>query len=175
MAYLGLIIGYLIIFFTPAIGLWQNRMEDIGKKKTDAFIPFYNYFQLLKACKLPWYWVVFLLFPGVQFIMWASLNVTYIRKFGEFGVKETILGILFPFPIMWKIAKKKEEYKVAEPTNWDVARQVDARTPSDHVALFFALPVIGHAIAVPLSLLGFKRKPGKNQCLKNGETLFFSQ
>ena len=175
MAYLGLLIGYLIIFFTPAAGLWQNRMEDIGKKKTDAFIPFYNYFQLLKACKLPWYWVIFLLFPGVQFIMWASLNVTYIRKFGEFGVKETILGILFPFPIMWKIAKKKEEYKVAEPTNWDVARQVDARTPSDHVALFFALPIIGHAIAVPLSLLGFKRKPGKKSMFKEwGDAILFA-
>jgi len=175
MEYLGLIIGYLIIFFTPSIGLWQNRMEDIGKKKTDAFIPFYNYFQLLKACKLPWYWVIFLLFPGVQFIMWASLNVTYVRKFGEFDWKKTILAILFPFPVFWKIAKNKEEYRVAEPTNWDVARQVDARTPSDHVALFFALPVIGHAIALPLSLLGFKRKPGKKSMFKEwGDAILFA-
>ncbi|MEO9531087.1 MAG: signal peptidase I [Crocinitomicaceae bacterium] len=175
MGYLGLIIGYLIIILTPILGMWNKRFEDIGKKPIHGFIPFVNYFQLLKACKLPWYWVIFLLFPGVQFIMWASLNVTYIRKFGEFGVKETVLGILFPFPIFWKIAKNPEEYKVAEPTNWDIARQVDARTPSDHVALFFALPVVGHLIAYPLSLLGFKRKPGKKSMFKEwGDAILFA-
>ena len=175
MGYLGLIIGYLIIMLTPMIGMWHKRFGDIEKKPIHAFIPFVNYFHLLRACKLPWYWIFFLLFPGVQFIMWASLNVTYIRKFGEFGVKETILGILFPFPIFWKIANKPEEYKVAEPTNWDIARQVDARTPSDHVALFFALPVVGHAIAYPLSMLGFKRKPGKKSMFKEwGDAILFA-
>jgi len=175
MGYLPLIIGYLIIWLTPAIGLWHNRMEDLGRKKTDAFIPFYNYFVILKACKLPWYWIFFFLFPGAQFVMWSSINVTYIRKFGEFGVKETILGVIFPFPVFWKIAKNKEEYKVAEPTNWDVAKQVDARTPSDHVALFFALPVIGHAIAIPWSMLGFKRKPGKKSIFKDwGDAIIFA-
>ncbi len=175
MEYLGLIIGYLIIWLTPVIGMWHKRFPDLDKKSSDVFIPFYNYFQLLKACKLPWYWVIFLLFPGAQFIMWASLNVTYIRKFGEFGIKETILGILFPFPVFYKIAKKPEEFKVAEPTNWDVAKQVDARTPSDHVALFFALPVIGHVIAVPMSMLGFKRKPGKKSIFKEwGDAIIFA-
>lgn len=175
MEYLGLIIGYLIIFLTPVIGMWHKRMPDLGKKPSDAFIPFYNYFQLLKACKLPWYWVIFLLFPGAQFIMWACLNVTYIRKFGEFGIKETIMGILFPFPVFYKIAKYPEKYKMAEATNWDVAKQVDARTPSDHVALFFALPVIGHVIAIPMSMLGFKRKPGKKSIFKEwGDAIVFA-
>ena len=161
MEYLPLIIGYLLIVLTPAMGLWQKAMPRLEKKPTDAFIPFYNYFVILKACKQPWYWVIFLLFPGIQFIMWASINVTYIRKFGVFGWKETILGILFPFPIFWKIANNPEQYKAVPETNWDVAKQVDLRTPSDHVALFFALPIIGHAICYPFSLLGVKRKPGK--------------
>lgn len=175
MGYLGLIIGYLIIVLTPVIGMWQKAYPRMEKKSTDAFIPFYNYFVLLRACKLPWYWVIFLLFPGVQFIMWAALNVTYIRKFGEFGVKETILGILFPYPVFWKIAKNPEQYKVVPPTNWEVAKQVDARTPSDHVALFFALPVIGHAIAYPFSLLGVKKKEGKKSIFKEwGDAILFA-
>jgi signal peptidase I len=149
MGYLGLLIGYLIIMLTPMIGMWNKRFDDIGKKPTHAYIPFLNYFHLLKACKLPWYWMFFLLFPGVQFIMWASLNVTYIRKFGEFGIKETILGILFPFPIFWKIAKNPEQ--------------------------FFALPVVGHLIAYPLSMLGFKRKPGKKSMFKEwGDAILFA-
>jgi signal peptidase I len=175
MGYLGLIIGYLIIFFTPAIGLWHKTMPRLGRKPTDAFIPFYNYFVILRVCKLPWYWVIFLLFPGIQFIMWASLNVSYIRKFGQFSVKDTILGILFPFPVFWRIAKDEKTYQPVPETNWDVAKQVDARTPSDHVALFFALPVLGHAIVYPFSLLGVKRKPGKKTIFKEwGDAILFA-
>jgi signal peptidase I len=175
MGYLGLLIGYLIIFLTPIIGMWNKRFKELGLNPTHAYIPFFNYFQLLKACKLPRYWAIFLIFPGVQFYMWASLNVTYIRKFGEFGVKETILGVLFPFPVFINIARKAEQYKVAEPTNWDIAKQVDARTPSDHVALFFALPIVGHVLAVPASMLGFKRKPGKKSIIKEwGDAFIFA-
>ena len=171
--YSGLIIGYLIIFFTPAIGLWHKTMPKVGRKPYEAFIPFYNYFVILRVCNLPWYWVIFLLFPGIQFIMWASLNVSYIRKFGVFGVFDTILGILFPFPVFWRIAK--QDMQPIPETNWDVAKQVDARTPSDHVALFFALPVIGHAIAYPFSLLGVKRKPGKKTIFKEwGDAILFA-
>jgi signal peptidase I len=166
MGYLGLLIGYLIIVLTPMIGMWNKRFKELGLNPTHAFIPFFNYWQLLKACKYPRYWAIFLLFPGVQFYMWASINLTYIRKFGEFGVKQTILGILFPYPILIKIAKNTEKYKIAEPTNWDVARQVDARTPSDHVALFFSLPVVGHIIAIPFSMARSNRKPGKKTYYK---------
>jgi len=175
MEYLGLIIGYLLIVLTPAMGLWQKVLPRVEKKPTDAFIPFYNYFMILRVCKLPWYWVIFLLFPGIQFIMWASINVSYIRKFGVFGVKDTILGILFPFPVFWKIANHPEKYKPVPETNWDVAKQVDQRTPSDHVALFFALPVIGHAFCYPFSLLGVKRKPGKKSIFKEwGDAILFA-
>ncbi|MBD3637685.1 MAG: signal peptidase I [Crocinitomicaceae bacterium] len=175
MGYLGLIIGYLIIVLTPVIGMWHKRFPDLGLKAEHAFIPFFNYWQLLKACKLPRYWTFFLIFPGVQFYMWACLNVTYIRKFGEFGVKETILGILFPYPVFLKISKDKKKYPVAEPTNWDVASQVNSRTPSDHVALFFALPVVGHAIAVPFAMARSNRKPGKKSYYKEwGDAILFA-
>ena len=176
MGYLGLLIGYLIIFLTPVIGLWNKRMEDMGRKSSDAYIPFYNYFSLLKGAHLPWYWVIFLLFPGVQFVMWASLNVSYIRKFGQYGIKETILGIVFPFPVFWKIANKKEETPAIEPTNWDIAKQVNERKNSDHVALAFALPVLGHAVAWPIfSALQRKKKAGKKTVLKEcGDAILFA-
>ncbi|MBK9191174.1 MAG: hypothetical protein IPM77_06470 [Crocinitomicaceae bacterium] len=166
MGYAGFIIGYLLIWLTPVIGMWHKGFPQMGRKSTEAFLPFVNYFAVLRATKLPWYWVIFMILPGIQFIMWASINVTYIRKFGVYGVMDTILGILFPFPVFWKIAKNPEQYKVQPETNWDVAKQVDARTPSDHVALFFALPVVGHAIVYPFSLLGVKRKPGKKSIWK---------
>ncbi|MFT5820872.1 MAG: signal peptidase I [Crocinitomix sp.] len=174
MEYLGLIIGYLIIVLTPVIGLWFKFLPRIDAPAWTAYIPFYNYFVVLRACKQPWYWVIFLLMPGIQFIMWAAINVTVIRKFGVYGAKETVLGILFPFPVFWKIAKNEETVPVKD-TNWDIPKQVDARAPSDHVALFFALPIIGHAIAWPISKLGFSRKSGKKSIFKEwGDAILFA-
>ncbi len=175
MTYLGLLIGYLIIVLTPIIGGWDTLFERLEKPKSTAYIPFYNYYVALRATNQPWYWAIFLLMPGIQFIMWASINVTVIRKFGEFGVKETILGILFPFPVFWQLVKNEEKYQPVAPTNWDIVKQVNMRTPSDHVALFFALPIIGHAIAYPFSMLGFKRNPGKKSIFKEwGDAILFA-
>jgi len=173
---LALTIGYIIIAVTPIIGMWHKIFVKLDRKPWEAFIPFYNYYVVLRECKQPWYWLFFMLFPGAQMVMWASLNVTLIRKFGEFGVKETILGILFPFPIFFNIAKADSKYKIVEPTNWDIAKQVDMRTPSDHVALFFAFPIIGHAIVMPFSLLGFtQKKQGKKSIFKEwGDAILFA-
>lgn len=174
MEYLGLIIGYLIIVLTPAFGLWFKFLPRMDAPAWTAYVPFYNYFVVLRACKQPWYWVIFLLMPGIQFIMWAAINVTVIRKFGVFGAKETVLGILFPFPVFWKIANNEETVPVKE-TNWDIPKQVDARAPGDHVALFFALPIVGHAIAWPISKLGFSRKSGKKSIFKEwGDAILFA-
>ena len=175
VTYTGLIIGFLIIFLTPIIGLWHKIFPKIGRKSWEAFIPFYNYYAALRACKQPWYWIFFLLFPGAQIIMWASINVTVIRKFGEFGTKETILGILFPFPVFWKLANDDKKQPV-EPTNWDIAKQVDGRQVSDHIALFFALPIIGNVIVYAFSLLGFNQKRrGKKSMVKEwGDAILFA-
>jgi len=159
-------IGFIIIALTPIFGMWHKIFPKMGRKSSEAFIPFYNYYVVLRETEQPWYWVFFMLFPGAQMVMWSSLNVTLIRKFGEFGVKETIMGILFPFPIFYNIGKD-DKYQTVKPTNWDVATQVDKRTPSDHVALFFALPIIGHALVMPISLLGFtQKKQGKKSMVK---------
>ena len=169
MNFLIISIGFIIIAITPIIGMWHKIFVKLGRKPSEAFIPFYNYYVVLRECKQPWYWIFFMLFPGAQMVMWASLNVTLIRRFGEFGVKETFLGVLFPFPVFFKIGKD-EKYKTVEPTNWDIAKQVDFRTPSDHVALFFAFPIIGHIIVYPLSLLGFnQKKQGKKSMVKECE------
>ena len=175
MSYTGLIIGYLIIFLTPIIGLWHKTFPKIGRQSWEAFIPFYNYYAVLRACKQPWYWVIFMIFPGAQFIMWASINVTLIRKFGEFEIKETLLGILFPFPVFWKLANDDQKQPV-EPTNWDIARQVDQRMISDHIALFFALPIIGNILVYAFSLFGFnqKRKGKKSMVKEWGDAILFA-
>ena len=175
MGYLGLLIGFLIIVLTPVFGRWDKLFERIDRPTWAAYIPFYNYFVALRGCGQPWYWVIFLIMPGIQFIMWASINVTMIRKFGEFGVKETILGILFPYPVFWKIASNEEKYPPVAPTNWNIEKQVNMRSPSDHVALFFALPIVGHLIFFPFSLISRDRKKGKKSVVKEwGDAILFA-
>ena len=83
MGFLALAIGYIIISLTPIFGKWNKIFEKLDLNPNLAFIPFYNYLLALKACKQPWYWIFFMLFPGSQMVMWASINVTLIRKFGE--------------------------------------------------------------------------------------------
>jgi len=168
-------IGFIIIALTPIFGMWHKIFPKMGRKSSEAFIPFYNYYVVLRETEQPWYWVFFMLFPGAQMVMWASLNVGLIRKFGEFGVKETIMGVLFPFPVFLNIGKD-DKYKTVNPTNWDVATQVDKRTPSDHVALFFAFPIIGHALVMPFTLLGFtSKKQGKKSMVKEwGDAILFA-
>ena len=175
MAYLPLIIGYLIIFLTPYFGLWQKIFKKIDANPKHAFIPFYNFIIVLKRCNQPWYWVFFLLFPGAQFYMWASINVTLIRKFGLFSTKDTLLGILFPYPVFWKIAKD-EKLKSVPPTNWDIAKQVDNRNLSDHIALFFALPIVGNILVYIFTIAGFSQKQkGKKSLVKEwGDAIIFA-
>lgn len=177
MEYLGLIIGYLIIVLTPAFGLWFKFLPRMEKPGWTAFVPFYNYYVALRACNQPWYWVLFLLLPGIQFYMWAAINVTVVRKFGLYSVKDTILAIIFPFPVFYKIAmaKEGEKLEVAPPTNWDIEKQVNLRTPSDHVALFFIFPILGNIAAYVISFAGFKRKSGKKSVVKEwGDAILFA-
>lgn len=175
MEYLGFFAGYLIIIFTPIIGNWAKIFTKLGRQSWEAYIPFYNYYVALKACNQPWYWIFFFLFPGAQIVMWASINVTLIRKFDLFSAKDTILGILFPFPVFWNIAKD-EKLQPVSPTNWNVASQVDKRTVSDHIALFFALPIIGNAIVFIFTKMGFsQKKQGKKSMVKEwGDAIIFA-
>jgi len=177
MEYLGLIIGYLIIILTPMFGLWFKIFPRIDKPGWAAFIPFYGYYVALRACKQPGFWVIFLLLPGIQFYMWGAVNVTLIRKFGLFSVKDTLLAILFPFPLFYKIAtaKEGEKYDVAPATNWDIEKQVNLRTPSDHVAMFFIFPVLGNIATFIITKAGFKRKSGKKSVVKEwGDAFLFA-
>jgi len=59
---LALAIGYIIIALTPIIGMWHKIFVKLDRKPWEAFIPFYNYYIVLRECKQPWYWVFFMLF-----------------------------------------------------------------------------------------------------------------
>jgi signal peptidase I len=152
--------------------MWWKSFEQTGRQSWEALIPGYNYFVAFKVmCHKP-FWSLLLLFPGVHLVMLASLNVSYIRRFGYFSFADTLQGIFFPYLIFAKIAQSKKDF--LPETNWSNSRETEIRKWGDHIVLFLCLPVIGHVIALSLGALT-REKPGKKSKVKEwGDSLLFA-
>lgn len=152
--------------------MWWKSFEQAGRKSWEALIPGYNYFVAFKVmCNKP-FWSLLLIFPGVHLVMWASLNVSYIRRFGYFSFIDTLQGIFFPYLIFFKIANAKNDF--LPETNWANTREVDIRKWGDHIVLFLCLPVIGHVIALGIGAVT-REKPGTKSRVKEwGDSLLFA-
>lgn len=139
-----------LIVLHPYLSLWWKTFERQGVATWKALVPGLNYFYVFKTgAQKPW-WSLLMLFPGVHIIMWMVANLSLIRRFGFFTVGDTLQGLFFPYLLFWKIANNKEIPLMPE-TNWANPKEVAIRTNSDHVALFFSLPILGHAVAYVLS------------------------
>jgi signal peptidase I len=139
-----------LIVIHPYLALWWKTFERQGVASWKGLIPGLNYFYVFKTgAQKPW-WSLLMLFPGVHIIMWMVGNVSLIRRFGFFTIGDTLQGLFFPYLILWKIANNNE-IPLLPATNWANPKEVAIRTNSDHVALFFALPILGHAVAYVLS------------------------
>lgn len=166
---------YFYIFILavhPYLAMWSKSFERAGVNKMYALIPFVNYYYVFKiGCKKP-FWSILLIFPGVHIVMWSVANVSYIRRFGFYSLADTAQGVFFPYLILWKIANTPS-MPIQEPTNWANPTEVAKRNQGDHLILFLALPVVGHAVAY---LLGFRGdKIGKRSKFKEwGDSIVFA-
>lgn len=152
--------------------MWWKSFPQAGRSSWEALIPVYNYFVAFKVfCKKPW-WVLLLLFPGVHLVMWMVINVSYIRRFGYYSIVDTLQGIFFPYIIFAKIATSQD--KMLPETNWANSKETSEREWGDHLALFLALPVIGHAIALAIAAVT-RQKPGTKSKVKEwGDSILFA-
>jgi signal peptidase I len=163
---------YLILLLHPYLSLWWKSFEQAGHKQWEALIPGYNYYVAFKlGCQKPW-WALLMLFPGVHLAMWSIVNTSYIRRFGYYSWADTLQGIFFPYIIMSKIAGSKDT--ILPATNWANSKDVENRKWGDHIALFMALPVIGHAIALLFDAVT-REKPGEKPKVKEwGDNIMFA-
>jgi signal peptidase I len=161
---------YLFILAHPYFALWFTSFEKAGRKSWEALIPGYNYYVAFKiSCNKPW-WALLMLFPGVHIVMWAVVNVSYIRKFGHFSWQDTLQGIFFPYILMAKL--KNQEVRPA--TNWANPKEINERSAGDHIVLFLCFPVVGHLVA---TIFGFfsSDKAGKKTKIKEwGDSIAFA-
>jgi len=148
-----------VILVNPILGQWWKIFPKLGQESSLALIPGVNYWILFKELNKKPFWAILLLFPGVHLVMMMVGNVSLLRKFGFFGFKETLQGLVFPYLITNKIAKE-EEITTVEETNWNNAKEVERRKWDDHIVLFLCLPVLGHVLAFVISGLLSKKKMG---------------
>ncbi|MEN9997890.1 MAG: hypothetical protein RI922_880 [Bacteroidota bacterium] len=163
---------YLFLLLHPYLAMWFKSFKQAGHQSWEALIPIYNYYVAFKiSCKKP-FWALLMVFPGVHLVMWAVVNTSYIRRFGYYSFVDTLQGIFFPYVIMAKIANSNTD--ILPETNWANSRETEIRKWGDHLALFLALPIIGHAIALILNAVT-REKPGARSKVKEwGDSIIFA-
>lgn len=164
---------YIFLLLHPYLALWWKSFPAAGRKSWEALIPGYNYFVAFKmTVDKPW-WSLLLVFPGVHLVMWAVLNVSYVRRFGYFSLGETLLGIVFPYPLFYKISQAGTTDFLPE-TNWANSKEKSKREWGDHLVLFLCLPVIGHVIALATQALSRDPNGKKTKVKEWGDSLLFA-
>ena len=163
---------YLLILLHPYIAVWPKSFTKAGRKSWEALIPGYNYYVAFKITIDKPFWSLLLLFPGVHLVMLASINLSYIRRFGFFSFTDTLQGIFFPYLIFAKIANS--ELPFLNETNWSNSREIEMRKWGDHIVLFLSVPVLGHLIALAFGMFS-REKPGVKSRIKEwGDSILFA-
>ena len=88
---------YLAIIVAVIAGWWQI-FTKAGEAGWKAIIPIYNIIVLLKIVGRETWWVILLLIPIVNFVVWIIVGVDLAKSFGRgtgFGIGLAFLGFIF--------------------------------------------------------------------------------
>ncbi|MFL6504124.1 MAG: DUF5684 domain-containing protein [Candidatus Udaeobacter sp.] len=92
----GLLIALLII-----VAMWKV-FTKAGQPGWASIIPIYNLYIWCKIVGRPWWWILLMLIPLVNFIICIVLCIDLAKSFGKgvgFGLGLAFLGVIF-FPIL---------------------------------------------------------------------------
>ncbi len=96
----GGIIGLVVAIFLIA-ALWKV-FSKAGQPGWAAIIPIYNWYVWCMAVGRPWWWVILMFIPLVNFIIFIIVSLDMAKSFGKgagFGIGLAFLGIIF-LPIL---------------------------------------------------------------------------
>jgi signal peptidase I len=100
---MGFVALFLITLIPVHVGL-MFFFRKAGKSPGMAWIPIYNYFIFARLAGRPWYWVLGLLMPGLNLIVFFALVLAFFRALGVHKGKELFqFSALYPY-YTWKIA-----------------------------------------------------------------------
>jgi Family of unknown function (DUF5684) len=92
----GLLIALLII-----VAMWKV-FTKAGQPGWASIIPIYNLYIWCKIVGRPWWWILLMLIPFVNFIVAIILSIDLAKSFGKgvgFGLGLALLGFIF-WPIL---------------------------------------------------------------------------
>jgi uncharacterized membrane protein YhaH (DUF805 family) len=91
-----------LAFTILMIAAWWKIFSKAGQPGWAAIIPIYNWIVWCKIVGRPWWWILLLLIPFVNFIILIILIIDLAKSFGKgvgFGIGLLLLPIIF-FPIL---------------------------------------------------------------------------
>ncbi|WBV60159.1 signal peptidase I [Chryseobacterium camelliae] len=97
----------LILSVLMGISTWK-LFKKMGYNPLFAFIPFYNYFIILKETKHPKWWAVLSYLPIVGPIMMSVFHIYLMKKFGKNLFQHQLLTVILPFIYMASVNYSKD-------------------------------------------------------------------
>lgn len=89
------------------ISTWK-LFKKMGYSPLLAFVPFYNYFIVLKETKHPKWWAILSYLPIVGPIMMSVFHIYLMKKFGKSLVQNQVLTVILPFIYMATVNYSKD-------------------------------------------------------------------
>lgn len=92
---------YLLILIGSIAGMWK-MFEKAGQPGWASLIPFYNIYIMLQIVGRPWWWMLLLFVPIVNFVVAVVVMLDLAKSFGQstaFAIGLIFLGFIF-IPIL---------------------------------------------------------------------------
>ncbi len=89
-----------------------------GQKSWMAYIPILQFIPFVKALGRPWYWVLLLLVPGVNFLMMVIINVELGIAFNFRSTKEQWMFGALPWYRLVVLSFQQKEVAFVGPRSW---------------------------------------------------------
>jgi signal peptidase I len=103
----------LILSVLMGISTWK-LFKKLGYNPIFAFVPFYNYYLILKSTEHSVWWSILSYLPIVGPIMMTVFHLFLMKKFGKSSVGEKLMTVFLPF-IYMAIVNYNKNTEVEEP------------------------------------------------------------
>jgi len=124
----------LIIVLFPMLNYWIFDEAGVGGYK--ALIPFYNYYIWLKVIGKPWWWLLLMLVPFINFFMIMLMLVQTALSYGKHKLGDQALAVLVPVVYIPYLGISDKEHYI-KPENRVRVKKSQVREWTD--AIIFAV------------------------------------
>lgn len=104
---LGLLVVWCAVVLVIIAAMWVT-FTKAGEPGWACLVPIYNMVVMCKIAGKPWWWILLMIIPFVNFVIIIMLFIAFAKNFGKgagFGIGLAFLGFIF-FPMLaWGDAK----------------------------------------------------------------------